>query len=79
MATSAFDEHSIEVGLTPELRHRPGNLTLAAMMMSKFHGPVKTEGAVAVACSDLLGNGRILTRTSTMVSVAEKGGSLSCA
>jgi hypothetical protein len=23
-------------------------------MMSKFHGPVKTEGAVAVACSDLL-------------------------
>jgi hypothetical protein len=23
--------------------------------MSKFHGPVKTEGAVAVACSDLLG------------------------
>ena len=25
------------------------------MMMSKFHGLVKTEGAVAVACSDLLG------------------------
>jgi len=23
-------------------------------MMSKFHGLVKTEGAVAVACSDLL-------------------------
>jgi hypothetical protein len=24
---------------------------LAAMMMFKFNGPVKTEGAVAVACS----------------------------
>jgi len=24
------------------------------MMMSEFHGAVKTEGAVAVACSDLL-------------------------
>jgi len=23
-------------------------------MMFKFHGPVKTEGAVAVACGDLL-------------------------
>ena len=40
--------------LTPELRHRHGNLALAARMMFKFHGPVKTEGAVAVACSDLL-------------------------
>jgi hypothetical protein len=26
------------------------------MMISKFYGPVKTEGAVAVACSDLLAN-----------------------
>ena len=24
------------------------------MMMVKFHGPVKTEGAVAVACSDFV-------------------------
>src|SRR5215472_16401232 len=35
--------HSIR--LTPELRHRHRSLTLAAMMMSKFHGLVKTEGA----------------------------------
>jgi hypothetical protein len=27
---------------------------LAAMMMLKFHGPVKTEWAVAVACSDFV-------------------------
>ena len=41
--------------LTFELRHRHRGLTLVAMMMFKFHGPVKTEGAVAVACcSDLL-------------------------
>jgi hypothetical protein len=26
------------------------------MMIFKFHVPVKTEGAVAVACSDLLGD-----------------------
>jgi hypothetical protein len=39
---------------TPELRHRHRRLSLAAMMMFKFHGPVKTEGAVAVACSYLL-------------------------
>jgi len=26
------------------------------MMMSKFHGAVKTEAAVAVACSDLFGD-----------------------
>ena len=37
---------------TTKLRHRHRSLTLAAMMISKFHGPVKTEGAVAVACSD---------------------------
>lgn len=36
----------------PELRHRHRSLTLAAMMISKFHGPVKTVGAVAVVCSD---------------------------
>jgi len=41
--------------LRGELRHRHRSLTLAARMMFKFHGPVKTEGAVAVACSDLLG------------------------
>ena len=46
--------HGTRVGLTPELRHRHRNLTLAAVMISKIHGPVKTEGAVAVACSDLL-------------------------
>src|SRR3974390_1189437 len=44
----------IHSSLTPELRHRHRSLTLAAMMISEFHGPVKTEGAVAVACSDFV-------------------------
>ena len=46
---------------TPELRHRHRRLTLAARMMFKFHGPVKTEGAVAVACSDLLGGSFLIS------------------
>ena len=50
-----FVFHIVPFGLTPELRHRHRRLTLAAMMIFKFHGPVKTEGAVAVACTDLLG------------------------
>jgi hypothetical protein len=41
-------------GLTPELRHRHRGLSLAAMMMFKFHGRAKTEGAVAVARSDFV-------------------------
>ena len=51
----------IVIGLTFELRHRHRRLSLAAMMMFKFHGLVETEGAVEVACSDLLAHG-ILTR-----------------
>ena len=39
---------------TPELRHRDRSLTLAAMRMFKFHGSVKTEGAVAAAGSDFV-------------------------
>jgi hypothetical protein len=44
----------IVIGLTPELRHRHRVPTLAATMIFKFHGLVQTEGAVAVARSDLL-------------------------
>lgn len=40
--------------LRGELRHRHQSLTLAARMMFKFHGRVKTEGAVAAACSNLV-------------------------
>lgn len=38
----------------PELRHLHRSQALAAMMMFEFHGLVKTQGAVAVACSDLV-------------------------
>jgi len=47
------------------------SLALAAMMMSKFHRLVKTEGAVAVACSDFSG-GFILSLVFATVSKREQ-------
>src|SRR5207248_10440068 len=46
----------VSCGLTTKLRHSRRKPAWPAMMMFKFHVSVKTEGAAAVACSDLLGS-----------------------
>ena len=38
-------------GLTPKLSHSHGRRAELGKLISKFHGRVKTEGAVAVGCS----------------------------
>ena len=42
---------SVLVGLTSKLRHSRRRRAEQCQMISKFHGLVKTEGAVAVGCS----------------------------
>ena len=46
--------HECQRCLTSKLRHSHRRLSLAAIMMFKFHGSVKTERAVAVACSAIV-------------------------
>ena len=54
MKATAMTATQTRIGLTPELSHRQQRPSLVAMMMVKFHGPVKTEDAVAVGCSDFV-------------------------
>jgi len=54
MGLSAWRDRFILVP-APALRHRHWRLPLAARMLFMFHGPVNTEGAVAVARRFLVG------------------------
>ena len=58
--------------LTFKLSHSHGRRVELGKLISKFHGPVKTGGAVAVGCSALLGQKIVITQKSSVKTLRRK-------